>query len=343
LAQIKVFNIPHEFTWIGMALLAVGIVVSIKKLRDEVLAYLLGILSFLLVIVGFFNTPEEFIFLTEEFFTPLYLLSAVFIGLGLFYLVKETVNKIPAKKLRILPVRALVGLVLLALPVTVCALHYVENDQHENYVAYDYATNLLRSLPQRTVLYTWGDSGAFPLWYLQGVERMREDLDLLHTPHLVFKWYLDAFPALFRKSVLRNISLDAQSPDTILKLSIGELIEQRPVCVDFSTRYSVQLDTFGLAQRGLCYQLTRGATAQISPDLSVWNLYSIRGVSGEMFFRDLDTSKAILIYAFSHLEYGETLLRLGRVKDGVAELRVAEKISPELRDQVAQILHNHGM
>jgi Protein of unknown function (DUF2723) len=343
LAQIRVFNIPHEFTWVGLLLLAVGIVVSIKKRRDEVLAYLLGILSFLLVIVGFFNTPEEFIFLTEEFFTPLYLLSAVFIGLGLFYLVKKSVNEIPAKHLRVLPVRALVAVVLLALPVTVCALHYVENDQHENYVAYDYASNLLRSLPQRTVLYTWGDSGAFPLWYLQGVERMREDLDLLHTPHLVFKWYLDAFPELFRKSILRNIALDSQSPDTILKLSIAELIEQRPVFVDFSTRYSVQLDTFGIAQRGLCYQLAKGATAQIVPDRSVWNLYSIRGVGGEMFFRDLDTSKAILIYAYSHMESGETLLRLSRVEEGVAELRSAEKIAPELHDQVAQILHNHGM
>jgi hypothetical protein len=343
LAQIRVFNIPHEFTWVGLLLLSVGIVVSIKKRRDEVLAYLLGILSFLLVIVGFFNTPEEFIFLTEEFFTPLYLLSAVFIGLGLFYLVKKSVNEIPAKHLRFLPVRALVGLVLLALPVTVCALHYVENDQHENYVAYDYATNLLRSLPQRTVLYTWGDSGAFPLWYLQGVERVREDLDLLHTPHLVFNWYLDAFPGLFRKSILRNISLDTQSPDTILKLSIAELIEQRPVFVDFSTRYSVQLDTFGIAQRGICYQLTKGATAQMAPDLSVWGLYSIRGVGGEMFFRDLDTSKAILIYAYSHLESGETFLRLGKVEEGVAEMRIAEKIAPELHDQIAQMLHNHGM
>jgi len=181
------------------------------------------------------------------------------------------------------------------------------------------------------------------LWYLQGVERMREDLDLLHTPHLVFKWYLDAFPALFRKSILRNISLDSQSPDTILKLSVAELIEQRPVFVDFSTRYSVQLGEYGIAQRGLCYQLAKGASAQIAPDLSVWSRYSIRGVGGEMFFRDLDTSKAILIYAYSHMESGETFLRLGRIAEGVAEMRIAEKTAPELHDQVAQIIRNHGM
>ena len=49
----------------------------------------LFILCFLLVVAGYFNTPFELIFLTEEFFTPLYLLSAVFIGVGLFTILKE--------------------------------------------------------------------------------------------------------------------------------------------------------------------------------------------------------------------------------------------------------------
>ena len=37
----------------------------------------------------------------------------------------------------------------------------------------------------------------------------------------------------------------------------------------------------------------------------------------EMFFRDLDTGKAILIYANGHLEAGETLLRLRQLGEGV--------------------------
>ena len=61
-----------------------------------------------------------------------------------------------------------------------------------------------------------------------------------------------------------------------------------------------------------------------------------------MFFRDLDTAKAILIYANSHMESGETLLRLGRAEEGIAELKIAEAISPELHDQIAQILHTYG-
>lgn len=342
-AQVKAFNIPYEYTWVGLALLVIGILAFFRKLRQEILAYLMGVFFFLLVIIGYLNTPADMVFLTEEFFTPLYLLSAVFIGLGLFYLLKKAVTRLPAAKQRTLPVQLLASYFLLALPASICALHYVENDQHENYIAYDYATNSLRSLPQGAILYTWGDSGAFPLWYLQGVERMRDDVDLLHTPHLVFRWYLDGFPALFSHSILRTIPLEEQSPDRVLQLAISEQIRWRPVFIDFSTRYSIGFDNYALQQKGICYQLERAASApQRLPDMAVWNLYNLRGISGEMFFRDLDTSKAILIYANSYMEAGEMLMRMGRTAEGAQALRMAEQISPELRFQVGQILSGYG-
>ena len=343
-AQLNALNIPYEFTWFGLALLLIGLCAFLKKRRDEIVAYLIGIVFFLLVIVGYFNTPLEMIFLTEEFFTPLYLLSAVFMGLGLFSLLNGVIERLAPEKARTLPVQAAVGIFLLALPMTVCALHYVKNDQHDNYIAYDYANNTVRTLPERAILFTWGDSGAFPLWYLQGVERMRPDLFLVHTPHLVFDWYLAAFPELFRDSMLWNVQLNIQAPENVLKMAISEQINKRPVYIDFSTRYSVQFNDFLLRQRGICYQLARGASGTTPvPDLAVWNIYTIRGVSGEMFFRDLDTSKAILIYAYSHMEAGETLMRLGRQNEGIAELRIAERIAPELQSQIATTLGGYGI
>jgi len=341
-AQLNAFNIPYEFTNVGLVLLAIAIIALLKKRRDEVLAYLIGIVSFLLVIAGFFNTPFELIFLTEEFFTPLYLLSAVFIALGLFFILQKVTDFTPPHYVRSLPAQVIAIFFLLSFPVTIGALHYLENDQHENYVAHDYAGNTLRSLPQGSVLYTWGDSGAFPLWYLQGVERMRDDLDLLHTPHLVFKWYLDAFPDLFRNSMLRNVPDQMLSPESVLLLSISEQIQRRPVFVDFSTRYSIPLNSYALLQRGITYSLLK-TSLLYPPDTSVWSLYANRGLSGDMFFRDLDTGKAILIYANGHMESGETLLRIGRIAEGIAEMRIAGSIAPELNGQIAAILGNFGI
>lgn len=342
--QVNAFNIPFEYTLVGLVLLVIGCTFFLRRFFHGVAAYCVGILTFLAVIAGYFNTPMDLIFLTEEFFTPLYLLSAVFIGLGFFATLKLLLSLLPLLRRPVFQVAGFVACTLLSLPAVICAINYVENDQHLNYIANDYASNTLRTMPQGAVLYTWGDSGAFPLWYLQGVEKMREDLDILHTPHLVFTWYLDAFPKVFNQSVLRRIPLEIESPENILKLSISELIAIRPVYIDFSTRYSVPFESFSLSQTGICYQLKyqQGGGSGV-PDPSVWDLYSMRGMSGDMFFRDLDTGKAILIYANSHLETGESLIRFGRFDDARKHLLLAEQIAPEMKEQVAQVRASYGI
>jgi len=342
-AQLNAFNIPYEFTWVGMALLLIGLYMFFIKKRDEVIAYLMGVVVFLTVIIGYLNTPAETIFLTEEFFTPLYLLSAVFIGLGVYSLLKIFFVAISPGKLGARMLRVIVLTMIFAFPLTVCAINYRENDQHENYIAYDYAGNTMHPLPEHTILFTWGDSGAFPLWYLQGVERMREDLYIVHTPHLCFPWYLDTFPDLFRNSVLRRVNLSVEPPESLLQIAVSEQIGKQPVYIDFSTRYSVQLGAFRLQQQGICYRLEQKTNwMPPMPDLAIWDLYTMRGIDGRMFFRDLDTGKAIMIYAYARMEGGETILRLGFKREGILQLMIAESLSPELKTQIDEALSANG-
>lgn len=341
-AQVNAFNIPYEFTIFGMLLLVMGLAgFALTGKRYLVLGYLIALVSFLLVIVGYFNTPGEMIFLTEEFFTPLYLLSAVFIGVGLFVMIREIGNLLPDRA----ALRVGMFLFLFALPVAVCAMNYRENDQHQNYIAFDYASNTLRSLPQNAVMYTWGDSGAFPLWYLQGVERMREDTALPHTPHLVFDWYLDSMPVLFQHSRLYALPLYQRYPENTLLMSVMEQYAQRPVYIDFSTRYSVEFQTFQLHQRGIVFRLDSANLPPVPSDSDVWGIYSTRGLLGgsDMFFRDLDTGKAILIYGAALLESGENLLKLGHKDEGVRALDLAGRITPQAGQQALQILRSYGV
>jgi hypothetical protein len=89
--------------------------------------------------------------------------------------------------------------------------------------------------------------------------------------------------------------------------------------------------------------LEKNSAILYPPDLLVWSLYANRGVNSDMFFRDLDTGKAILIYANAHMESAETLIRIGRAGEARMELRIAESIAPDLHDQIAQILINNGL
>ena len=342
-AQIKAFNVPREFTWLGVALAVFALVCLWKRRKDVVIAYGAGVAAFLAVIAGYFNTIRENIFLTEEFFTPLYLLTAVLIGIGLFHLLGFALRTAKLPERYDMRVYLLVGVMLFVLPVSLCAINYYENDQHNNYIAYDYASNSLRSLPQNAIMFTWGDSGAFPLWYLQGIERMREDLDLPHTPHLVFDWYLNSMPRVFRNSGLNKVNLQNMDPESCLRVAIAELISQRPVYIDFSTRYSVSFNEFRAVQKGIVFRMRYSAEPGGLPDVSVWDNYNSRGILEKISFLDLDTGKAILIYANSYLEAGEFLLGIGRTDQGMQMLAKAELISPEMKPSIQQVLMRFGI
>lgn len=335
--QIRAFNVPREFTWLGLALLILALVCLWRTRRDVVLAYLVAVASFLLVIVGHFNTPRETIFLTEEFFTPLYLLTAVLVGVGLFQLLRFAANSARLPQCFGPTLYALTGVMFFLVPFSLCAANYYENDQHDNYIAFEYASNSLRSLPRDAVMFTWGDSGAFPLWYLQGVERMREDVDLPHVPHLVFDWYLESLPRLFTDRLRERLSASA-GPEARLRLAISDLIDTRPVYVDFSTRYSVSFEEFVAVQRGIVYRLRRRSEPPGLPDVFIWENYSSRGVLDRISFLDLDTGKAILIYANGYLETGEFLLSRGLVRQGMDMLERAVRIAPEMRYPVRNLL-----
>jgi hypothetical protein len=340
--QIKAFNIPREFTWLGAALVVFALFCLWRNHRHVVVAYLAAVVVFLLVIAGYFNTLPDMIFLTEEFFTPLYLLTAVLIGIGLFNVLTVAIRNARLPEQYGFKVYALVVLMLFSLPASLCAVNYYENDQHNNYIAYDYATNSLRSLPQNAVMFTWGDSGAFPLWYLQGVERMREDLDLPHTPHIVFDWYLDSMPRIFKDSNLRLFDIQSAAPEASLRLAITDLIDQRPVYIDFSTRYSVNFSDYVPVQKGILYRIRKVSEPGGLPDISVWENYNNRGILEKISFLDLDTGKAILIYGNSYLEAGEFLMSIGRTNQGRVMLSQAELISPELKSATQQILMRYG-
>lgn len=342
-AQISAFNVPREFTWLGAVLVLLGLVYLWMKNKTVVIAYLASVSVFLLVIVGYFNTSMEMIFLTEEFFTPLYLLSAVLVGIGLFTLLAYAVRTARLPERIGAAVYAVVGVLFFTLPAALCAVNYFENDQHNNYIAIDYASNSLRSLPQNAVMFTWGDSGAFPLWYLQGVERMREDVDLPHTPHLVFNWYLDSMPRLFQNSNLRKFDTASFGPESSLRIAVSENLGARPVFIDFSTRYSVEFKDFQPIQRGIVYRMRKNNEPSGIPDISVWDNYNNRGIMEKQSFLDLDTGKAIMIYANSYLEVGEFLAGINRHNDAVRMLGRAEMVSPEMRTYADNVRGRYGL
>jgi hypothetical protein len=79
------------------------------------------------------------------------------------------------------------------------------------------------------------------------------------------------------------------------------------------------------------------------PDISVWDNYNNRGILEKISFLDLDTGKAILIYANSYLEAGEFLLNIGRVGQGKLMLDKAGQITPDMKGAVEHVLRRYNV
>jgi hypothetical protein len=82
------------------------------------------------------------------------------------------------------------GAIFVAVPLLMMVVNYDDHDRSGRYVAGDYAYNMLIGLEDDAIIFTNGDNDTFPLWYLQEVEGVRQDvrvtnLSLLNTP-----WYI---------------------------------------------------------------------------------------------------------------------------------------------------------
>ncbi|MGH2417180.1 MAG: hypothetical protein ACRDFY_02505, partial [Candidatus Limnocylindria bacterium] len=78
---------------------------------------------------------------------------------------------------------------VLAVALLPLALNWAWASRADDYTPRDWAYNVLMSVEPYGVLVTNGDNDSFPLWYLQHVEGIREDVTIVLSPLLSTPWY----------------------------------------------------------------------------------------------------------------------------------------------------------
>jgi tetratricopeptide (TPR) repeat protein len=127
----------------------------------------------------------------DYFFLPGFVLFALFIGLGAAVLTAWMVGKLQAGVIgRMKPAAYVSGVIFLVLPVLSLASNYQRNNRSGNWVAYDFAYNLLNTCDQNALLFTNGDNDTFPLWFMQEVEGVRKDVRNLNFSLINIDWYI---------------------------------------------------------------------------------------------------------------------------------------------------------
>jgi hypothetical protein len=125
-------------------------------------------------------------------YTGSFLTFSLWVGMGVAALVKMNLRAFMSRSPKAFAWAAsvLCVVLLLLVPGRMLLFNYHENDRSGNFLAYDYAYNTLMSCDPDAILFTQGDNGTFPLWFLQQVHNIRTDVRVVNLGLLNTPWYI---------------------------------------------------------------------------------------------------------------------------------------------------------
>ena len=202
--------LPYFIFGLGLFGLAVGAYYALRmyKLHPSLLLFMVFFISSILMVLYLNfsdgtrpdpNNPGELIQLEvrerDYFFTPAFVTFAVIIGTGmasLLYLLGNGIKYTANERLKWVKyvAFAVAAVLLLLVPLNPAVAHYKIHNRDKDYAPADYAYNILQSCKPNGILFTNGDNDTFPLWYLQEVERVRNDIRVVNLSLLNTDWYI---------------------------------------------------------------------------------------------------------------------------------------------------------
>lgn len=120
----------------------------------------------------------------DYFYTASFMVYAMWIGIGAFSLLQQMRNNIAASG-------GVLAAVLIAVPLNMAWQGWFIHSRTGNYLAFDYAYNILQSVEQDAIVFTNGDNDTFPVWYLQDVAGVRRDVRIVNLSLGQTTWYVE--------------------------------------------------------------------------------------------------------------------------------------------------------
>jgi len=179
----QLWMIPFIVGWIGMFY-------HFAKDKNNALSVLALFFMTGLAIVLYLNQPDPQPRERDYSYVGSFFTFAIWIGIGASSILELIKKKIKDDSLRKYLMIGVMILLIVILPLNLLNANFKEHSRWGNYVASDYAYNLLNSCDKDGILFTNGDNDTFPLWYLQEVENVRTDVKVVNLSLLNTPWYI---------------------------------------------------------------------------------------------------------------------------------------------------------
>jgi hypothetical protein len=126
-----------------------------------------------------------------KFYGTMCFMFSIWIAVGLHNLVELLRKKLGEKSIaKAVPVAAL-ALAFVLIPARMFMSNYNQQDRSKDWLPWDFAYNMLQSCDPNAILFTNGDNDTFPLWYLQEVEGIRQDVRIANLSLINTPWYIN--------------------------------------------------------------------------------------------------------------------------------------------------------
>lgn len=138
--------------------------------------------------VLYFNIPPNYFRPFTRHYLPVFVPFAAAMAYGLSGTLLRVVELSWGRERHAL---AGAAVLLMVAPASQLARNWAAVDGSGHYFTEDYATNVLRGLPENAIVFTSGDNDTWPLLYVQGAEGVRPDVHVVNLPLTNSVWFVE--------------------------------------------------------------------------------------------------------------------------------------------------------
>ncbi|MCX6136367.1 MAG: DUF2723 domain-containing protein [Ignavibacteriales bacterium] len=149
-----------------------------------------------IVLALYFNMQEPQPRERDYFFVGAFFVFSIWIGIGVMGVIEAIWSILKKPALQSYAAGGVVLALVILVPGNMLRTNYKDADRTGDFLAWDYAYNLLQSCEPDAILFTNGDNDTFPLWYLQDVEGVRRDIRIVNLSLANIAWYVHQLKSL---------------------------------------------------------------------------------------------------------------------------------------------------
>jgi tetratricopeptide (TPR) repeat protein len=298
---------------------------------------------------GKFANDEAYLEVRDRdyFWQPGFILFAMAIGLG-FAALWDALHRVFANKG--MPKAVYGMLVFMFVPLVALKANYHENDRSNNYVAWDYAYNLLMSADKDAVVFTNGDNDTFPVWALQYAYGIRTDVRIANLSLINTDWYIKQLknemgvPISYTDAQIEGLRPYRTSDGKVSRVQdamIDNIIETNRwnIPIHFATTVSDDNRLYKgnpiddhLEMKGMMYRVKKDSgedMADVDATVDLYqNTFRFRGVGDSTVFKDENATRLTNNYSAGFLMSAEALRKKGDYNRAVQLARQSLDVVP---------------